>query len=1057
MNKKTKRVDTADQKRIELHCHTNMSEMDGISDIRDIIDQSAEWGHKAIAITDHGVIQSFPSAFEHLKKIREKYPDFKVIYGLEAYLVDDYAGIIFNEKGQSFEESYVALDIETTGFSSSTDKIIEIGAIKIVNGEITDRFSTYVNPGESIPEKIVQLTSITDQMVADAPLIEEAMSAFLTFCEGSVLVGHNVEFEKSFIEQKARNLNIDIDFTYVDTLKMARAQLDQISEYKLDYVAKVLNIPVQNCQRTVDYAECTALIFLRLVEKLKEKGIYDLNALQKFGSKPVDIIKKSPTYHATILAANVAGKINLYRLVSLSHTTYLGQSPRIPKSVLEKHRKGLIIGSACEQGELYRAIVNKKTDDAILNIASFYDFLEIQPVKNNMWMIDDSRIDAINSEEDLININKKIISIGEKLGKPVVATGDMHFLNPEDEIYRRILYSAQGFKDADLPAPLYFRTTEEMLKEFSYLSEEKAFEVVVKNSNLIADMIDDIEPIRKDWCPPVIDHSDGYLYLECKERACEMYGKNLPRIVEERLTRELDSIIGNGFSVHYRAAMELVRKSMEEGYLVGLRGSVGASFVAYTAGITEVNPLPPHYLCPECKYSDFDSEEVKKYRGYAGYDMPDKECPICGALLNKEGFDLPFEVFQGLDGSKEPDIDLNFSGEIQTTIHKFAEEIFGEGNCFKGGTIITIGQKTAFGYTQDYFKNRGIKKHGAAIERISEGLTGIKRISGQHPGGIIILPKGKDINTFTPIQYPGNKQVGSFFATHFDYHSIDHNLLKIDLLGHDDPTMLKLLQDYSGFNHKEVPFDDPKIMALFKNTDILGISSEQIGGTKLGTLGVPEFGSDSVMDMIVVSQPESFSDLVRLSGLNHGTDTWSENAKELIESKTATLSTCICCREDIMTYLMGKGFDREMSFRIMENVRRGHVHRGKCDKWNEWKKEMVDHGVPEWYVQSCEKIQYMFPKAHLAAYVKMAWRIAYYKVYYPQAFYMAWFSVNTTKNHRKEVLNGFEEIKKSISMFRLRKDLTAWEEHRYYEMRVAEEMYARGIKINPSSIGRKNT
>ena len=1048
------RTDKAPQKRVELHCHTNMSDMDGVSDIRDIMERAAKWGHKGIAITDHGVVQSFASAYDNLSKVRKDNPDFKVIYGLEGYLVDDLAGTVVNSKSQTFDGSFVVFDIETTGFSPVKNSITEIGAVKIIRGEIADRFSTFVNPGEHIPEKITQLTSITDEMVKDAPSISSVLPKFLDFCKDSVLVAHNASFDMSFIKQKAMDLGIELDVTYVDTLAMSRAQLVNLGRFTLDSVARALNVALNNHHRAVDDAECTAHVFLKLVEMLNTQGIKDLDALQEFGKRSPDVIIKSRTSHVTILVKNEVGRVNLYRLVSESHINYFYRHPRIPKSLLAKYREGLVIGSACSQGEVYRAILDDWSEQSLVDLASFYDYLEIQPIENNEFMIGDDRYENVNSKEDLISINRKILALGERINKPVVATGDVHFLNPEDEIYRDILIDSAGAWDTSDISSLYFHTTEEMLEAFSYLSPEKAYEVVVTNTNRVADMIQDIAPVRPDKCPPVIDNSDEMLKELCYSKAHELYGVVLPEIVKKRLETELESIIGNGYSVLYIIGQQLVRKSLQEGYLVGSRGSVGSSFAAYTAGITEVNPLPPHYLCPECKYSDFDSDKVREFHGLSGYDMPDENCPICGAPLKKAGFGIPFEVFLGFEGDKEPDIDLNFASVIQSSIHKFTEEIFGHGNCFKAGTISTLAEKTAYGFVKKYLEKKGVTKRRAEIERLALGCLGVKRGTGQHPGGIIVLPKGEDINSFTPIQYPANDSDSPFITTHFDYHSIDHNLLKFDLLGHDDPTMLKSLKDYTGLDPEDVPFDDPKVMSLFRNTEVLGISPQQIGGTRVGCLGIPEFGTDFAMSMVLDAKPESFSDLVRLAGLAHGTDVWLGNAKDLIEKGIATLSSCICCRDDIMTFLIEKGLDKHMAFEIMEDVRKGKVAKGKSPHWNEWEQEMQTHNVAEWYIDSCKKINYMFPKAHAAAYVMMAWRIAYYKIYYPQAFYAAWFTIRAKTLNYEKMFQEPDILKSSIESYRAKAYLTSSEKEEYTALRVAEEMYARGIEVEPIDLMR---
>lgn len=1044
------RMDNEQVKRVELHCHTKMSDMDGVSDVADLMKRAAEWGHKALAITDHGVVQAFTDAFHALPGIRKKYPDFKLIYGIEGYLVDDSMGIVVNDRGQSLDDKYVVFDIETTGLSPERNSIIEIGAVKVSGTEIIDRYSTFVNPREPIPFRITQLTSITDAMVEDAPYITEVLPEFLEFCKDCSLVAHNARFDTGFIKQKAEDLAIETDFTFVDTVALARAMLPELGKFKLDNVAKALNVSLGQHHRAVDDAECTAGIFIKLVNRLKSQGIYDLSALQEFGRNSVDIIKKSMSYHVIILAKNEIGRINLYRLVSLSHLKYFYRNQRIPKSLLELYREGLIIGSACEAGELYRAIVDERSDAEIAEIARFYDYLEIQPLGNNEYMIADNYHENVNSREDLININRKIIALGEQLDKPVVATCDVHFLDPEDEVYRRIIMAGKGFKDADEQAPLYLRTTEEMMKEFDYLPYDKAYEIVVKNTNLIADMVDDVEPVRPDKCPPVIENSDQILRDICYSKARKMYGEELPKQVSARLERELNSIISNGFAVMYIIAQKLVWKSMEDGYLVGSRGSVGSSFVATMAGITEVNPLPPHYLCPECHYVDFESDEVKAYSGSAGCDMPDKVCPKCGAKLNKEGFDIPFETFLGFKGNKEPDIDLNFSGEYQSKAHKYTEVIFGDGQTFRAGTIGTLADKTAYGYVKNYYEERGIRKRSCEINRITMGCTGIHRTTGQHPGGIIVLPVGDDIYSFTPIQHPANDMNTDIVTTHFDYHSIDHNLLKLDILGHDDPTMIRMLQDLTGTDPQKVPLDDKDVMSLFQNTKALKIEPSDIGGTQLGTLGIPEFGTDFAMQMVIDAKPKAFSDLVRISGLSHGTDVWLGNAQTLIEEGKATISTCICTRDDIMTYLIGMGLDPEESFKIMENVRKGNIAKGKCDKWEEWQNDMKEHGVPEWYIWSCEKIKYMFPKAHAAAYVMMAWRIAYYKVNYPLAYYASFFSIRASGFSYEKMCRGKDALETYLADYKKREDsLSKKEQDELRDMRLVQEMYARGFEFMP--------
>ena len=1078
----TTRMDMAPHKRVELHCHTKMSDMDGVSEAKDIVKRAYKWGHKAIAITDHGVVQGFTDA-NHVwddlwkdekgkrKEAGDDNPDkqdfFKILYGVEAYLVDDLKEIVTGDRGQSLDEDYVVFDIETTGFSPVNNRIIEIGAVKVCGGEVVDRFSTFVNPQVPIPFEIEKLTSIRDDMVMDAPLIEEVLPEFLTFCEGCVLVAHNANFDMSFIMENARRQGLPDTFTYVDTVGISRVLLPNQSKHTLDAVAKTLNISLENHHRAVDDAECTAWIFVKFIQMLKEENVTTLAQINALGADSKELVRKLPSYHAIILAKNDLGRINLYRLVSESHLTYFNRHPRIPKSLVMKYREGLILGSACEAGELYRALLDGQSDMQIARLVNFYDYLEIQPVGNNKFMIASEKIRNINSIEDIQDMNRKIVKLGEQFHKPVVATCDVHFLDPEDEIYRRIIMAGKGFDDADDQAPLFLHTTEEMLEEFSYLGSDKAYEIVVKNTNMIADMCETIAPVRPDKCPPVIPDSDKTLTKICYDRAHEIYGPNLPEVVEKRLEKELNSIIKNGFAVMYIIAQKLVWKSVEDGYLVGSRGSVGSSFVATMSGITEINPLSPHYYCSKCHYVDFDSDEVKAYAGTAGIDMPDKVCPNCGEPLHKEGFDIPFETFLGFKGDKEPDIDLNFSGEYQSKAHKYTEVIFGAGQTFRAGTIATLADKTAFGYVKNYFEERGKHKRNSEIDRIVQGCTGVRRSTGQHPGGIVVLPLGQDINSFTPVQHPANDMTTDTITTHFDYHSIDHNLLKLDILGHDDPTMIRMLQDLTGRDPLTIPLDGKDVMSLFQNTDALGITPEQIGGTKLGCLGIPEFGTDFAMNMVIEAQPQSFSDLVRISGLSHGTNVWVGNAQDLIKEGIATISTCVCTRDDIMTYLINKGVEPEKSFKIMEAVRKGTVAKKKInpDQWKEWKEDMVAHDVPDWYIKSCEKIEYMFPKAHAAAYVMMAWRIAYCKIHYPLAYYGAFFSIRAKAFSYEQMCQGQAHMEAIMKEYKRRMEaasnkepgaqpLSNKEELAYGDMRVVQEMYARGFEFEPIDIFR---
>ena len=1046
----TVRMDTSVEKRIELHCHTKMSDMDGVSDVKDIVKRAMKWGHKAIAITDHGDVQAFPDANHTVPSDS----DFKVIYGVEAYLVDDLKGMVTDSQNQDLDADYVVFDLETTGFSPETNRIIEIGAVKVQNGKIVDKFSTFVNPQVPIPFRIEQLTSINDSMVIDAPVIADILPEFMKFCEGCVMVAHNADFDMSFIKKNCQRLDIPCKPTIVDTVALARVLLPNLNRFKLDTVAKALGVSLENHHRAVDDAGCTAEIFVKFIEMLRERGMSTLDEVNAMGTSSVQNVQKMPTYHAIILATCDQGRTNLYKLISLAHIKYYHRRPRIPKSEFIRYRDGLLIGSACEAGELYRAILNGRPEEEISRLVNFYDYLEIQPLGNNAFLVRDED-SPVASNDDLIEINKKIVRLGEQFHKPVVATCDVHFLDPEDEIYRRIIMAGQGFKDADEQAPLFLRTTEEMLKEFAYLGSEKAEEVVITNTNRIADMCEKISPVRPDKCPPVIENSDQMLRDICYNKAHKMYGDPLPEIVQERLDRELNSIISNGYAVMYIIAQKLVWKSNEDGYLVGSRGSVGSSFVATMSGITEVNPLHAHYLCKHCQYSDFDSDLVKSFSGRSGCDMPDKLCPRCGKPLSKEGFDIPFETFLGFKGNKEPDIDLNFSGEYQSKAHKYTEVIFGEGQTFKAGTIGTLADKTAFGYVKNYYEERGVHKRNCEIDRIVLGCVGVRRTTGQHPGGIVVLPMGEQIYTFTPVQHPANDMTVDITTTHFDYHSIDHNLLKLDILGHDDPTMIRMLQDLTGRDPLTIPLDGQDVMSLFQNTDALGITPEQIGGTKLGALGIPEFGTDFAMQMVIDAKPKAFSDLVRISGLSHGTNVWLGNAQDLIMSGVATISTAICTRDDIMLYLIQMGVESEKSFKIMEAVRKGMVAKGKCAMWEEWKADMLAHDVPQWYIESCQKIEYMFPKAHAAAYVMMAWRIAYCKIHYPLAYYGAFFSIRAKAFSYEIMCQGQRHLESVMAEYKKRQDtLSNKEKDAMGDMRIVQEMYARGFEFEPIDIFR---
>ena len=1038
VDKRVKRMDNYQgMKRVELHAHTQMSEMDSVMSIGDYVSTAKRWGHRAMAITDHGVVQSFPDA-DHALKPGD---DLKIIYGVEAYLVDDLINTVNNSKGQDFTGEFVVFDLETTGIGAASNEIIEIGAVKVANNVITDRFSTFVNPGRPIPYNIQELTSITDQMVSDAPSIDTVLPEFLDFCGNAVLVAHNASFDTGFIYQKAKDRGIHTDFTVIDTVSMSRAILPELKKYKLDTVAKTLGVSLENHHRAVDDAGATAEIFIKLVKRLEDKGITTLDGLNEFGRPGDETIRKLPSYHAVILAKNETGRVNLYRLVSESHLKYFNRRPKLPKSLYLQYSEGLMIGSACEAGELYRAILEERPEEEIDRLVKFYDYLEIQPLGNNAFMLrDNNRFPHIQDENDLMEINRKIVSLGEEYNKLVVATCDVHFLNAEDEVYRRIIMSGKGFADADQQAPLYYRTTEEMLSEFQYLGSKKAEEIVITNTNLIADMIDYISPCSPRKCPPEIENSDNDLREICYNKAHLIYGKDLPPVVVERLERELNSIISNGYAVMYIIAQKLVWKSNEDGYLVGSRGSVGSSFVATMAGITEVNPLSAHYYCPECHYYDFDSEDVKAFAGSSACDMPDKKCPECGHMLEKDGHDIPFETFLGFKGDKEPDIDLNFSSEYQSNAHDYTEVIFGAGHTFRAGTVGTLADKTAYGYVKKYYEEHEETKRKAEIERISEGCTGVRRSTGQHPGGIVVLPMGEEIYTFTPVQHPANDMSTKIITTHFDYHKIDANLLKLDILGHQDPTMIRMLEDLTDVDASKIRMDDEKVLSLFENTTALGIKPEDIGGCTLGCLGLPEFGTQFVHGMLMEAKPKNFSDLVRISGLSHGTNVWLDNAQYFIANGDCTLSTAICTRDDIMTYLIRMGVENERSFKIMESVRKG---KGLTPDMEE---DMLACNVPEWYIESCKRIKYMFPKAHAAAYVMMAIRVAYFKVYYPLAYYAAFFSIRATSFNYELMCLGRERLEYYMEDYRKRKnELSDKEKDTYEDMRIVQEMYARGF------------
>ena len=1042
------RMDDAEEKRVELHLHTQMSSMDGVTPVKKYIERAIAWGHKAIAITDHGVVQAFPDAMNAIGK-----SDLKVIYGVEAYLIDDLGSVVTMPRGQSLDDTFVVFDIETTGLSKETESITEIGAVKVVDGKVIDRFSTFVNPERPIPAEITKLTGITNEMVADAPVITEILPRFLEFCQDAVLVAHNANFDTGFIRLNAeRKCGIEVKNTVLDTLELSRSLLPELKKHKLDIVCEQLGVSLEGHHRAVNDAEATAEVFLKFIDMLVEKEIYKVDDINVFSSQTVNY-KKLKAYHAIILAKDYVGLRNLYELISLSHIDYYFRRPRIPKSKLIQHREGLILGSACEAGELYRALLDKKPKQVIEELVNFYDYLEIQPLGNNRFMIESPKVESVHSMEDIIAINKQIVALGEEHNKPVVATCDVHFIDPQDAAFRKIIMAAEGFADADKQAPLYFRTTKEMLKEFTYLGEEKAREIVITNTNKIADMIEKIKPIPDDTFPPKIEGADEELRQICMDKAISIYGDPLPPIVQDRLETELNSIISNGYAVLYIIAQKLVWKSVADGYLVGSRGSVGSSFAANMAGITEVNSLPPHYICDHCKYSDFESETVKAFamEEASGCDMPDKDCPVCGHKLRKDGHDIPFQTFLGFEGDKEPDIDLNFSGDYQQQAHAYTEVLFGKGKVFKAGTIGTLADKTAYGFVKKYFDAREITPHNAEIQRLTEGCTGVKRTTGQHPGGLMVVPSDHDIHEFCPIQRPANDVNSTVTTTHFDYHSISGRLLKLDLLGHDDPTVIRMLYDLTGVNPQDVPLGDPETMSLFESPKALGVTEEEIN-CKTGTLGIPEFGTKFVRGMLIDTKPKTFADLLRISGLSHGTDVWLGNAQTLIENGTITLKETISTRDSIMIYLINKGVEKKKSFKIMEKVRKG---KGLTE---EDIADMKASDVPDWYIESCQKIKYMFPKAHAAAYVMMAFRIAYFKINYPEAYYASYFSVRACDDFDYSCMcQGIDVARDAIREIQAKgQEATAKDKNKQTVLEIVVEFYARGFKFCPIDLYRSD-
>ncbi|WP_347152529.1 PolC-type DNA polymerase III [Peptostreptococcus anaerobius] len=1030
--------DTAEVKRVELHAHTQMSSMDGMVPVGELVSRAASWGHKAIAITDHGVVQAFPDAMNAGKK-----NGIKIIYGVEAYLVDDDTDTIVNANDRDLDQTFVVFDIETTGLSPHSDNLTEIGAVKVQNCEIVDSFSTFVNPKMDISYQIQELTRITNEMVKDAPSLEEALPKFLEFAKDSVLVAHNADFDTGFIYQKCQQLGLEYNFEKVDTLTLARIINTNLKRFSLDKVCKEMGVVLAGHHRAVNDAQATAEVFIKYLEIFKKKGINKLSDVNRVYGK-VDYEKLRPS-HATIYAQNQTGLKHLYQLITDSHIEHLYGNPRILKSLLLEKREGLIVGSACSSGELYNAVVRHKSEKEIEKILELYDFIEIMPLENNMYLVESGELKSV---EELKEINKKLVKLGEQYDKPVVATGDVHMLDAKDAIYRTIIKYSQGYGRKSKSERLYFRTTDEMLEEFSYLGKDKAYEVVVTNSNLIADIFEDIKPIPDETYPPRIEGSDKELRSMCYEKARRIYGEPLPDIVVKRLERELNSIIGNGYAVMYIIANKLVAKSLSDGYLVGSRGSVGSSFAATMSDITEVNPLPAHYVCPnpDCKHSEFFA--IGEWG--SGVDLPPKKCPDCGTQMIKDGHDIPFEVFLGFEGDKEPDIDLNFSGTYQPTIHKYTEELFGEGYTFRAGTIGTVKDKTAYGYVKKYSEEQFLDMTAAEMDWLSKGCTGVKRTSGQHPGGVMVVPDYKDIHDFTPVQYPANDKECGVKTTHFDYHSISGRILKLDILGHDGPTIIRMLEDMTGIKITDIPLDDPETMSLFTSTKALGVTEEDIG-TPVGSLAIPEFGTKFTRQMLIDTKPTTFAALVRISGLSHGTDVWVNNAQDLVRANVIGIKDVISTRDDIMNYLIFKGLRPKLAFTIMENVRKG---RGLKPEFIE---EMKANNVPDWYIGSCQKIKYMFPKAHAVAYVMTSFRIAYCKVNYPEAFYATYFTTKVEDFDVDLVTRGLDAVRAKMERIReLGNSATAKENNQYTILEVVVEMLCRGIEMEKVDIYRSH-